>query len=112
MSQKRYDRAVLLMKGLTEMQRVVAGAQPAFRGCIEQELRKNPSFRGGKVTLTATVGASGTVKGATFDRADVNGSSMGDCLKERAKTFGELLDKAHFVLTLRPIEPDAAVHEV
>ncbi|WP_127111828.1 glutamate--tRNA ligase [Shimia sediminis] len=28
------------------------------------------------------------------------------CLKERAKTFPELLDKAEFVLASRPIEPD------
>ncbi|MDJ1008770.1 MAG: glutamate--tRNA ligase [Paracoccaceae bacterium] len=28
------------------------------------------------------------------------------CLKDRAKTFGELLEKAHFILTSRPIEPD------
>ncbi|SFB80243.1 glutamyl-tRNA synthetase [Tropicimonas isoalkanivorans] len=28
------------------------------------------------------------------------------CLKERAKTFGELLDKAHFILASRPIEPE------
>lgn len=28
------------------------------------------------------------------------------CLKERAKTFPELLEKAHFVLADRPIEPD------
>ena len=28
------------------------------------------------------------------------------CLKERAKTFPELLEKAHFVLTSRPIVPD------
>lgn len=28
------------------------------------------------------------------------------CLKERAKTFPELLDKAHFVLTDRPVEAD------
>ena len=34
------------------------------------------------------------------------------CLKERAKTFPELLDKAHFILTSRPIEPEekAAAH--
>lgn len=30
------------------------------------------------------------------------------CLKERAKTFPELLDKAAFALASRPIEPDAA----
>ena len=28
------------------------------------------------------------------------------CLKERAKTFPELIEKAHFVLTQRPITPD------
>ncbi len=28
------------------------------------------------------------------------------CVKERAKTFPELLEKAHFVLTARPIAPD------
>ena len=28
------------------------------------------------------------------------------CLKDRAKTFGELLEKAHFVLGSRPFEPD------
>ncbi|QQA44605.1 glutamate--tRNA ligase [Pelagovum pacificum] len=28
------------------------------------------------------------------------------CLKERAKTFPELIEKAHFVLSNRPIEPD------
>ena len=28
------------------------------------------------------------------------------CLKERAKTLPELIEKAHFVLTSRPIEPD------
>ena len=29
------------------------------------------------------------------------------CLKERARTFPELLEKAHFALISRPIEPDA-----
>ena len=28
------------------------------------------------------------------------------CLKDRAKTFPEILEKAHFVLSQRPIEPD------
>ncbi len=28
------------------------------------------------------------------------------CVKERAKTFPELLEKAHFALTSRPVEPD------
>ena len=29
------------------------------------------------------------------------------CVKERAKTFPELLEKAHFALVSRPVEPDA-----
>ncbi|ABG32720.1 glutamate--tRNA ligase 2 [Roseobacter denitrificans] len=29
------------------------------------------------------------------------------CIKERAKTFPELIDKAHFALTQRPVTPDA-----
>ncbi len=29
------------------------------------------------------------------------------CLKERARTFPELLEKAHFILTSRPVDPDA-----
>ena len=28
------------------------------------------------------------------------------CLKERAKTFSDLIEKAHFILTTTPIEPD------
>ena len=28
------------------------------------------------------------------------------CLKDRARTFPELIEKAHFVLTSRPITPD------
>lgn len=28
------------------------------------------------------------------------------CLKDRAKTFPEIIEKAHFILTSRPIEPD------
>ncbi|ROT95856.1 glutamate--tRNA ligase [Histidinibacterium lentulum] len=30
------------------------------------------------------------------------------CLKERAKTFPELLEKAHFILADRPLDPDGA----
>jgi len=44
------------------------------------------------------------------DLTDAQGHALQSamyCLKERARTFGELLEKAHFVLTDRPIEPDA-----
>ncbi|MFP2963248.1 AgmX/PglI C-terminal domain-containing protein, partial [Myxococcus sp. 1LA] len=69
-----------------EVERVLEKTQPAFRDCVEAELRKNPSFKGGKVTLTATVGSSGTVKAATFDRKDLNRNSpVGTCIRDRAK---------------------------
>ncbi|NVJ15947.1 AgmX/PglI C-terminal domain-containing protein [Myxococcus sp. AM010] len=69
-----------------EVERVLAKTQPAFRDCVEAELRKNPSFKGGKVTLTATVGSSGTVTAATLDRKDLNRNSpVGACIRDRAK---------------------------
>ncbi|MEJ6401706.1 glutamate--tRNA ligase [Yoonia sp. 2307UL14-13] len=40
-------------------------------------------------------------------KAQFDGMARGMyCLKERAKTFPELLEKAHFILTNRPITPD------
>ena len=39
------------------------------------------------------------------DQAELLGRAM-YCVKERAKTFPELLDKAYFALTSRPITPD------
>ncbi|NTX59227.1 zinc-ribbon domain-containing protein [Myxococcus sp. CA051A] len=70
-----------------EVERIVEQTQVAFRDCVDQELRRNPSFKGGKVTLTATVGTSGAVKAATFSRKDLNGSSntVGTCIRDRAK---------------------------
>ncbi|MEM8629782.1 MAG: glutamate--tRNA ligase [Pseudomonadota bacterium] len=42
-----------------------------------------------------------------FTDAQVNGLERAMyCLKERAKTFPDLLEKAHFVLGRRPFEPD------
>ncbi|MFP2910833.1 AgmX/PglI C-terminal domain-containing protein, partial [Pyxidicoccus sp. 3LFB2] len=70
-----------------EVERVVEKAQDAFRSCVENELRKNPSFRVGKVTLTATVGTSGKVKAATLDKRDLNRSAVGTCIKDRAKSM-------------------------
>jgi predicted Zn finger-like uncharacterized protein len=68
-----------------EINKVVEATQRAFQFCIEQELKKNPGFRGGKVKLVATVGASGVVKKASIDREDINQSDLGECLKGKAK---------------------------
>ena len=65
--------------------KVVAQTQPAFQFCIEQELRKNPAFRGGKIHLVVTVGGSGSVKSAQIDRADIDKTGLGDCLKTKGK---------------------------
>ncbi len=70
-----------------EVERVVDKAQEAFRNCVENELRKNPSFRVGKVTLTATVGSSGKVKAATLDKPALNRSNVGTCIRDRAKSM-------------------------
>jgi predicted Zn finger-like uncharacterized protein len=70
-----------------EVERVVDKAQDAFRSCVENELRKNPSFRVGKVTLTATVGSSGKVKAVTLDKKDLSRSPVGSCIRDRAKSM-------------------------
>ena len=67
------------------LDRVVKQSQTAFKSCIDQALRKNPKLRDGKLLLTATVGSSGTVKKVSFDREDINGSPMGNCIKARAR---------------------------
>ncbi|MGO9830354.1 MAG: AgmX/PglI C-terminal domain-containing protein [Myxococcaceae bacterium] len=68
-----------------EVARVVGQTQSAFQSCIEQQLRKSPGFHGGKVSLLATVGSSGTVKQVQLDRRDLEGTDLGDCLKARAR---------------------------
>ncbi|MFL5343622.1 MAG: AgmX/PglI C-terminal domain-containing protein [Hyalangium sp.] len=68
-----------------DIQKVVEKSQGAFQGCVETELRKNPSFKGGKVVLVATVGTSGVVKSAKLDRKELDASNVGDCIKKSAK---------------------------
>ena len=65
--------------------RVVGDRQKAFQDCVEQELRKNPSFRGGKVALTVTLGSSGAVRSAALDRRDLDSGTVGECLKSTAR---------------------------
>ncbi len=71
--------------GQREVARVVSQTQPAFRFCIEQEMKRNPSFRGGKIFINALVGSSGTVKQAAISRPDIDSSSLGQCLKSKAR---------------------------
>ncbi len=68
-----------------ELKRIVEQTQPAFQFCIEQYVRKHPTFRGGRVNLVATVGPSGIVKKSAVDRADIESSELGACLKTKAR---------------------------
>lgn len=65
--------------------RVVGDRQAAFQSCVEQELRRNPRFRGGRVGLTVTVNGSGAVSAAELDRRDLQGMPVGDCITGTAK---------------------------
>jgi predicted Zn finger-like uncharacterized protein len=68
-----------------EIAKVVGQTQPAFQFCIEQEMKKNPSFKGGKIFINAVIGGSGTVKQVAISRPDIDGSSLGECLKGKAR---------------------------
>lgn len=71
--------------GQREVAKVVSQTQPAFRFCIEQEMKRNPAFRGGKIFINALVGTSGTVKQAAISRPDIDSSNLGQCLKGKAR---------------------------
>lgn len=64
----------------------VRKTQPAFQGCVESELRRNPNVRLGKMDLVATVGPSGIVTRAKIDdRPDISTTSLGTCLMDTAR---------------------------
>ncbi|GEM_PF-1178215 len=67
------------------MARVIANNQKAFQACTEQELRRNPGFKGGKIRLTLTIGSSGMVTQASIDREDIDRAVIGSCLKMSAR---------------------------
>lgn len=69
----------------TAAAKVVAASQPAFQGCIEEGLRRNPNLKVGKIVMKVTVAASGTVKGASLSPKQHETSEWGGCLQQRAK---------------------------
>ncbi len=58
--------------------------------------------------LTAEIAAYLTASGqpALTDAQTAGLERAMYCLKDRARTFGDLLEKAHFILSSRPFEPD------
>lgn len=67
------------------MAEVIGRNQKAFQRCTENELRRNPRFKGGKINLTLTIGSSGMVTQAKIDRADIGEAEIGTCLKQSAR---------------------------
>ena len=57
----------------------------AFQDCTENEIRRNPNFKGGKIEITVSIGPSGIVTRAAIDKADVENTTLGSCLKDKAK---------------------------
>ena len=66
-------------------QKTVNDKIKSFQACIEEELRKNPNLKVGKVIVTANVGGSGTVTSASIAPEKYNTSSWGECMKKAAK---------------------------
>lgn len=65
--------------------RVITNYMPSLQGCVDAEYRRRPDFKGGKVRITATVRASGTVGSAVLDSRIIDGTALGECLKDRAR---------------------------
>ena len=70
-----------------ELQKVIAALKPAFASCVDQELKRNPDFKGQKVKLTATVSGSGKVSAARIAPAGVLGGPLSACLEQRARAM-------------------------
>ncbi|MBS1151421.1 MAG: family finger-like domain protein [Myxococcaceae bacterium] len=65
--------------------KVVGQSQPAFQGCIEEGLRRNPGMRVGKVSVVVLVAKSGVVKSASINPKQHESTNWGGCLVQRAK---------------------------
>ena len=63
----------------------IGANQRAFQGCVQQELRRNPKFKGGRVTLTLTVAPSGVVTHSQLDRRDLADTDVGSCITGASK---------------------------
>ena len=62
-----------------------ADSAKAFESCVQQEIRRNPSFPGGKVRLVVTVAPTGRVEGARLDDAALSEAEVGVCIRRVAK---------------------------
>lgn len=90
--------------------KIVADKVKSFQSCIEEELRKNPNLKVGKVVVQATVSSSGTVTGAAIEPAKHNTSGWGECMKRSARrvVFPPLEEEGETVVEI-PITVGVAV---
>lgn len=63
----------------------IAKSSKALQTCIDAELRRHPGFKGGRVLITARLKPSGIVTAATLHPPEIDGSTVGACLKEKAR---------------------------
>jgi hypothetical protein len=65
--------------------KVVADNTSGFNKCVEDKLKRDSSWKGGKINLTVKIGPSGTVLESAIDKADVAGSDVGTCILGKVK---------------------------
>ncbi|MDF1566067.1 MAG: GYF domain-containing protein [Deltaproteobacteria bacterium] len=65
--------------------RKIGESSKAFQSCVQQELRRNPGFAGGRVTLTVTVLPSGIVSSAAISDKSIHVSDVGVCIRRSIK---------------------------
>ncbi len=69
----------------------VAKYQSGYGRCVDQELKRNPGFRGGKVRVVTTIMSSGLVRQAEIQSDDgalarrLNASQLGGCLIDQTR---------------------------
>ena len=65
----------------------ITKAKPGMDNCISTALHRTPDLRLGKVVITATIGASGVVTKALFNKPRVGESDLGECLRKVVKSI-------------------------
>lgn len=57
----------------------------ALQGCIDEALRRDPNLRVGKIHIATTIAPSGQVTSAKIDKATVDQSPLGACLRRATR---------------------------
>lgn len=65
--------------------KTIADNAGAYKRCIDDAIRRNPNFKGGRVEISATIGPSGIVTTASLSDPAMESSDMGTCIKDRTR---------------------------